>query len=183
MLNPALILTLTLDPASQAWFDALRSAYFPADRLVVGAHVTLFHALPGEQEGLIAQAIAASCGQAGSFAVEVTGLRLLGRGVAFTLRAPAADRFRRALLDAVAMRLTAQDSAPWSPHVTVQNKVPADEARRTFATLSGQRPPGPVRAVGVALWRYLGGPWEEIGAWPFGGSGDAHFPAEGDRDA
>ncbi len=169
MLNPPLILTLTLDPASQAWFDALRSAYFPADRLVVGAHVTLFHALPGEQEGLIAQVLSASCAQAGAFAVEVTGLRLLGRGVAFTLRAPAADRLRRLLLTRVSLTLTAQDSAPWSPHVTVQNKVSPDEARRTFASLSGQRPPGPVQAVGVALWRYLGGPWEKIGVWPFGG--------------
>ena len=170
MLNPPLILTLTLDPASQAWFDALRTTHFPAERLQVGAHVTLFHALPGEQEGPIQQVMARLCGHALPFAVNVAGLMLLGRGVAFRLRAPAADQLRGALLEAVALRLTAQDSARWSPHVTVQNKVSPGLARRTFAALSGQFPPGPVQAVGIELWRYHGGPWEGVASWPFSGS-------------
>ena len=41
-----LILTLRLDPESQARFDALRRAHFPPERNLLGAHVTLFHALP-----------------------------------------------------------------------------------------------------------------------------------------
>ena len=170
MSNSPLILTLTLDPASHAWFDALRSTYFPAERLQVGAHVTLFHALPGEQGGPIAQVLSAFCAEAAPFPVEVIGLTLLGRGVAFRLRAPVADQLRSLLVRRVSLTLTAQDSARWSPHVTVQNKVPPEEARRTFATLSGQSPPGPVQAEGVALWRYLGGPWEEMATWRFIGT-------------
>lgn len=46
-----LIVTLALDEQAQARFDALRSRHFPPDRNVLDAHVTLFHALPGEQEG------------------------------------------------------------------------------------------------------------------------------------
>src|SRR6476469_7699644 len=45
-----LIVTLLLDDAAQQRFDALRTAHFPAERNHLAAHVTLFHALPGEQE-------------------------------------------------------------------------------------------------------------------------------------
>ncbi len=167
MPNAPLILTLVLDPASQAWFDALRRSYFPADRLQVGAHVTLFHALPGEQEAAVARCLAELCAETAVFAVAVAGARSLGRGVAFRLRAPQAEQFRRALLHRVPCRLTPQDSAPWSPHVTVQNKVAPEQARSTLAELSGRSPPDPIKATGVAMWRYLGGPWEAVCDTPF----------------
>ena len=162
MSDAPLILTLVLDPASQAWFDQLRLSYFPAERLQVGAHVTLFHALPGELEATVAQSLAALCADTAVFPVAVAGVFGMGRGVAFRLRAPQAEQFRRALLRAVPSRLTPQDSAPWSPHVTVQNKVAPEQARATLAELSGRLPPDPVRATGVAMWRYLGGPWEAV---------------------
>lgn len=73
---PPFILTLTLDPVSQAGFDALRSAHFPPSRLLVGAHVTLFHALP---DGLdVARAVEAEAARTVPFSVSVTGLRFLG---------------------------------------------------------------------------------------------------------
>ena len=57
------ILTLTLDPQAQARFDALRARHFPADRLFVGAHVTLFHALPRDVglEVIQQAAVASDC--------------------------------------------------------------------------------------------------------------------------
>jgi hypothetical protein len=45
---PPLIVTLLLDDAAQARFDRLRAAHFPSARNHLAAHVTLFHALPGE---------------------------------------------------------------------------------------------------------------------------------------
>ena len=45
-----LVVTLLLDEVAQERFDALRRAHFPADRNHLQAHVTLFHALPGEHE-------------------------------------------------------------------------------------------------------------------------------------
>ena len=42
-----LVLTLRMDEAAQARFDRERAAWFPAGRTAVGAHLTLFHALPG----------------------------------------------------------------------------------------------------------------------------------------
>ena len=162
MPHASLILTLVLDPASQAWFDQLRSHYFPAERLQVGAHITLFHALPGEQEASVASGLATLCAETAAFPVAVAGVFSLGRGVAFRLRAPQAEQLRRGLLQRVSCRLTPQDSAPWFPHVTVQNKVALEQARATLAELSGRLPPDPVRATGVAMWRYLGGPWEAV---------------------
>ena len=169
--DPApLILTLLLDEPAQSWFGALRRQYFPADRLQVGAHVTMFHALPGALEPRVVQAVADVCKATPAMSVEVTGLRFLGRGVAFTLRAPGALPVRAQLRADFAHALTGQDAATWSPHVTVQNKVAAQEARRTQAALAALAWPQGMQATGVAVWRYLGGPWEHVRSVAFSGA-------------
>ncbi len=166
--DPApLILTLLLDERAQSWFDARRRQYFPADRLQVGAHVTMFHALPGALEPAVVQAVTEACAATAPMPVGVAGLRFLGRGVAFTLQAPGAVALRARLRAGFAHALTAQDAQNWSPHVTIQNKVSPDEARRTQAALAAQAWPDGVQATGVAVWRYLGGPWEQVRAVPF----------------
>jgi hypothetical protein len=86
------VLTLILDPDAQARFDDLRTAYFPSHRLVVGAHVTLFHALPGDLPAAAVVASEAIAQQA--FTVDVTGVRFLGRGVAFSLGSVRLHRLR-----------------------------------------------------------------------------------------
>jgi hypothetical protein len=55
--------------------------------------------------------------------------------------------------------LTAQDSARIAPHVTIQNKVSPDEARTLLRELEATIRPITMRAEGLNLWRYLGGPW------------------------
>ena len=159
---PPLIVTLTLDAAAQAWFDACRTAHFPPERLAVGAHVTMFHALPGGLEARVAAAIRSLCASEPPFAVSVSGLRFLGRGVAYALSARPALALRAKLAAAYAGDLTRQDANRWSPHVTVQNKVSAELARQTMAMLAGQATPSPIEATGLALWRYRGGPWEAV---------------------
>jgi len=52
-----LILTLALDGEAFALFDRLRREHFPPERNVVPAHVTLFHALPGEERAAIASVL------------------------------------------------------------------------------------------------------------------------------
>jgi len=159
-----LVLTLTLDAASQAGFDTLRSACFPADRLVVGAHVTLFHALPSnlEMHGVGQEAAAT-----GRFPVEVSDLRLLGRGVAFALESAPLRRLHDRFRSVWAARLSAQDRQPWQPHVTIQNKVEPAKARALHRALADRFVPYTVMATGLALWRYRNGPWEEAGRFPF----------------
>ena len=53
-----LILTLALDAATQSWLESMRRAHFPPARNLVPAHVTLFHALPGDQAAAIGAALA-----------------------------------------------------------------------------------------------------------------------------
>lgn len=97
----------------------------------------------------------------------VTGVRLLGRGVAFTLEAPALAMLRRDLATAWADWLRPQDRQPFRPHVTVQNKVTPEAARALHRRLAHAFAPFTVRGEGFLLWRYRGGPWEEAARLPF----------------
>jgi len=54
-------------------------------------------------------------------------------------------------------------------HVTVQNKVAKAEARALQAELGAVFRPESFRFAGLALDRYLGGPWESLGRWSFRG--------------
>lgn len=57
---PPLILALKLEQPAFERLDALRRAYFPPERNVIPAHLTLFHALPGDQEAAIRETRARS---------------------------------------------------------------------------------------------------------------------------
>ncbi|WP_210529110.1 2'-5' RNA ligase family protein [Rubellimicrobium arenae] len=164
-----LILTVALDPASFARFDAERRAYFPPHLNRIPAHVTLFHHLPGEAEVDIAATLLAACGGRGPEAVQVTGLMPLGRGVAYRLEAPGLAELRAGLARHWADWLTPQDRQPWRPHVTVQNKVSPEVARDTLSQLRAAFVPWEAQARGLLLWRYKGGPWESVAEFAFAG--------------
>ncbi len=61
-----------------------------------------------------------------------------------------------------------QDRQGFKPHVTVQNKVSPTLARDLHERLQASFSPFEVGGTGLSLWRYLGGPWEPIGTYPFG---------------
>ena len=56
--------------------------------------------------------------------------------------------------------LGAQDSGGWRPHVTIQNKVAPKVARELVRQLERDFRPRPLAISGLALHRYLDGPWE-----------------------
>jgi 2'-5' RNA ligase len=155
-----LVVTLQLDEQAQARFDALRTAHFPPERLVVGAHVTLFHALPGDREQEVRKGLTEAARRA-PFAVAVTRVRSLGRGVAYDLSAPELAALHGELQRRLPVQ-TAQDEQRLKAHVTVQNKVEPEQARSLLAGLAAQFAPYEVQALGLRLWRYLGGPWEPV---------------------
>jgi hypothetical protein len=144
----------------------LRAEHFPPERNHLQAHVTLFHALPGEHLYAVTADLEAAAHRPG-FDVAVTGLRLLGRGVAYTLRSAELTGLRDGLAAAWEPWLTRQDRQKHAPHVTVQNKVDPAVARALHDRLLAGFAPGPVRARGLGLWRYLGGPWEPIREFAF----------------
>jgi 2'-5' RNA ligase len=158
---PPLIVTLLLDPRSQHRFDALRTAHFPPERNHLAAHVTLFHALPGEAQQRVTADLT-ELARRPPFPVAVPGLRSLGRGVAYVLDSEELVSLHRELAARWRDVLTRQDSQPLRAHVTVQNKVTPDSARRLLADLQSDFVPYEVQAEGLSLWRYLGGPWEPI---------------------
>ena len=141
--------------------------HFPAERNHLAAHVTLFHALPGEEVDAVSADLAAAAGRP-AFDVAVTGVRSLGRGVAYTLDAPELTELRADLARTWEPWLTPQDRQRHAPHVTVQNKVEPAVAGALRDRLAAEFVPHRVGARGLGLWRYLGGPWAPVAAFRFG---------------
>jgi 2'-5' RNA ligase len=163
-----LIVTALLDADSQAELDARRRRWFPAGRHVVGAHLTLFHALPGARADEVATVLGEVTDRAPIPAV-VEAPFPLGRGVAHPVEAPGLAAVHDRIADRFADDLTRQDRAPLRPHVTVQNKVDPETARATLAELAAQHVPWTATVTGLGLWRYRGGPWDPAGEFPFRG--------------
>jgi hypothetical protein len=155
--------TLVLDDVSQAFFDCARQRWFPASLNRVPAHVTLFHQLPGARIAELRAQLAGLCADRQPAHFVVTGVRFLGRGVAYVLHMPEIAALRDAVRQQWIDVVTVQDRQPWRPHVTIQNKVPTEEARTLHQTLAVDFVPFAGSAVGIALWRYRGGPWESSG--------------------
>ena len=167
MTAPApLIVSALLDPDSFAWLDGLRRAHFPAERNLLDAHLTLFHALPPSLEPELRRRLS-NLTRGRPLAAEASGLVSLGRGVAVRIVCPQLGALREELAEAFAGLLTPQDAAGWRPHVTIQNKAPAAEARKLLALLSATFRPRRVEIVGLAAWWYRGGPWEPLARYPF----------------
>ncbi len=161
---PSTILTLQLDARSQEYFERLRQEHYPVELNRIGAHVTLFHTLPPANE--IADTIASAAARP-AFAMQVTGLRSLGRGVAFTLESAKAVKVHRGLAESFAGVLSRQDQQRFQPHIVVQNKATAEKAKLLKAQLQAGFRPFEVQAVGLRVWDYLGGPWRDAGSFNF----------------
>ncbi|MFD2787624.1 2'-5' RNA ligase family protein [Hymenobacter rubripertinctus] len=164
-----LIVTLLLDEATQHRFNALRQAHFPAARNYLQAHVTLFHHLPGSGYAAVAAELRNLAATTAPLPVQVTGLRFLGQGVAYSLENAALQQLHRHLQTTWANWLTPQDRQPLRPHVTVQNKVLPAVARELHAQLALTFQPGLATGVGLGLWAYRGGPWEALDQFAFAG--------------
>jgi hypothetical protein len=157
---PPLILTLAFDPADQARFEALRQRHFPPLHNHIPAHLTLFHHLPAEETEAVLHSVRLAAAHKAPFPVDVTGLRSLGRGVAYTLQSPALAALRAGLAAFWHGSLTTQDRQGWRPHVTIQNKVAPAEAAALLSQMQAGFTPFTVQARGLLVWTYLGGPWE-----------------------
>lgn len=93
----------------------------------------------------------------------------LGAGTALRVESEGLEDIRYDLALALQGLLTPQDRAPWRPHITVQNKVEPREAKALQARLRAAFERRPLAIKGLALWRYLDGPWEPVKTWTFRG--------------
>lgn len=163
-----LIITADLDDASFAYLDDLRMRYFPARLNKVPAHVSLFHHLPCTALRTVTEAVANLCAEREGFDLRPTKPRFLGRGVALAYESSELLACHGALARQWAPWLTAQDRQPFRPHVTIQNKVPPNEARALYERIR-MIEPQTCRVEGIRIWRYLGGPWAHVSTIRFGG--------------
>jgi 2'-5' RNA ligase len=159
------IITLAVDTESQAHLDTLRRKHFPSHRNMVGAHITLFHALDGMRQTEIIGDLKSM--RIAPFVVVADGLRSLGRGVAISIHSEELRTVRTRLASRWMEMLTPQDRQGFRPHVTVQNKVEPAEARALMAAWQPDFLPFVIEAAGLSAWQYLGGPWRLIDTIPF----------------
>jgi hypothetical protein len=166
--EPPLVVTLLLDNASQERFERERAELFPPGRTAVGAHVTLFHALPGHLVEDVLHRVTGVVDRP-PFPVLVAEVIDLGRGAAYRLRSEEVDALHRTLAEGWGEHLTPQDRQPLRAHVTVQNKAPRDVVLATLSSLRSSFSPFTATAIGIAVWRYEGGPWSLVRRLPFRG--------------
>ncbi len=164
----ALIVTAELGPPDLAWLDRLRRTHYPAERNRVPAHLTMFHALPPSAEGELRSRLS-NLVRAGAPHAWIEGLMNLGGGVAYRIVSPDLDAIRNELAEVFHGSLTVQDAGGWRPHVTIQNKVATKVARALLEDLQRGFAPRSVSISGLGLHRYLDGPWERLGVYPFRG--------------
>ncbi len=164
-----LVVTAELPAPLQARADGLRRAHFPPERNHLAAHVTLFHALPPFAEGEARSLLAALAAETPPPEALLAAVMDLGGGTALRIDSAAMLDVRDCIAERFHGLLTRQDQHAPRLHVTVQNKVLRAEAKALQAELSGAFRPEPFAFAGLALHRYLAGPWELIGRWTFRG--------------
>lgn len=164
----ALIVTAEIGQPDFGWLDGLRRAYFPPERNVLKAHLTMFHALPPSAEHELRHRLS-EFGREPRPKATIEGLMDLGGGVAYRVVSPELDMVRAELADSFHGLLSAQDAGGWRSHVTIQNKVPPKEARALRERLEREFRPRTLNISGLGLHRYLNGPWEKLAVYPFRG--------------
>ena len=167
-MSAPLILTATFGDGDNGWLQEMRRAHYPPERNRVPAHLTLFRQLAPSLEAELGRRLATYAATPAP-AARIAGVMDLGEGTALRVESEGLEDIRYDLALALAGMLTPQDAGPWRPHVTVQNKVEPKEARRLQAQLRATFEPRPLAIRGLALWRYLGCPWEPAKSWTFRG--------------
>ncbi len=164
-----MIVTAWIEEADLAPFTRLRDRFFPPDRNHLDAHLTLFHHIDGEDRAAFIAFARDLLTQTSGFSLALLPPFLLGGGVAYAVDPAPLLALRRPLRERFAGGLTPQDGRPWKrPHLTVQNKVDKDTARRLHHHLSERYTPCTLRVRGLVFYRYDGGPWTELERIPFG---------------
>ncbi|KAK2623960.1 hypothetical protein QTJ16_006594 [Diplocarpon rosae] len=174
MSQQPLILTLTLSPQTTSLLTHLRTKHFPAERNHLSAHITLFHAIPAASLATLSQTLSSTCSVTAPFTLGIKNPFMLGRkGVALHIASCKLRVLHERILGELerdGVQLTEQDGRVGRAHVTVQNKVSEEEAKRTLVALKQEWEERAGRAEGMSLWRYeVGGTWTHLQEFTFTG--------------
>ncbi len=91
----------------------------------------------------------------------------IGNGVAFKIESNELMHLHKTHQNLWLNFLTLQDKQKLWPHITVQNKVPVQEAQKLLNELKNDFIPFVALATGLQLWEYLNGPWKLLGNFSF----------------
>lgn len=146
------ILTVDLDEGSFQRLNCLRREFYPAEKNLVPAHVTLFHQFP--RQGL---------GDLPAFPAELVvhfgRVFFMGQGFAVEAQCQDLQIWRKQVLD-LPLEFSSQDRSLKKLHVTLQNKESPAKAREDFEAFCQKWSPFTGKIFGLRQWRYLSGPWE-----------------------
>lgn len=170
-MSGALIVTAMLGARDLARLDGERRAHFPPERNFLKAHLTMFHALPPSLEGEVAAILSRLAQEFRPPAARLAAVMSLGRGVAYRVQSEELAEIRAIIAEHFHGALSAQDAQGWRPHVTIQNKVEPKVAKALYDQFSQTFEPRPLEIAGLALHRYMDGPWDPIARYPFRGRG------------
>jgi hypothetical protein len=164
----ALIVAAEFGKADFAWLDALRRQHYPAGRNRVPAHLTLFRTLPPSAEEEVRRSLSRAAAEPAPDA-EICSVMDLDTGVALRVESAGLTAIRDDLAAEFRGLLTAQDQGPWTPHVTIQNKVQPDVARALLQSMRADFEPRPIEITGLQIIRYVEGEWEAVARCGFRG--------------
>ncbi len=167
MENAPVIITAKLAKSDQSWANGLRRAHFPPERNFLDAHVTLFQHLPPRHMPEIKSRLANMASQSVRPDAWLSGIMLMGRGVAYQIESPDLTSMREELAHAFQGLLIPQDQAALRLHITVQNKVEPPVAKALYSKLCATFEPRMIGISGFSAYYYRGGPWECIQSWNF----------------
>jgi hypothetical protein len=171
-MNPTrpIIMTAGLAPPDFAWADAQRRKYFPPERNIIAAHLTLFHHLPPGYFAEIKHTLTETTTHNPPPTAQIDRLLHLGRGAAYHVYSPELQAMRSALMERFSGLLTAQDKQLARLHITIQNKVSPSASKALFEELSVDFVPRTLHITALELHEYCDGPWLALGRWPFRGA-------------
>lgn len=158
------MLSLILDAQATETLTALRTAYFPAHRNHLNAHITLFHALPPSEQ--LFTLLESTLKDTKQFNIGLGDPFLFKNetGVALNLKSFKAIKLHEELSNALyyaRVNLTEQDSRQMrSLHVTVCNKEKPEKAKDIMKEVQGKmeqlkKDMPVVKGLGVKAWEYL----------------------------
>nr|WP_283938259.1 2'-5' RNA ligase family protein [Sphingomonas brevis] len=163
-----MIVTADFTADDFAWLEGLRRAHYPAEHNRVPVHLTMFQGLPPSAIDEVRQQLSMHAAELPPRAT-IAGLMNLSTGVAFRVVSEELEAVREAIADHFHGLLTGPDAGGWRPHVTIQNKVAARNAKALLDRLNTDFRPRPLGIAGLSVHRYLGGPWETLGSYRFRG--------------
>ncbi|GAA5831098.1 hypothetical protein JCM3766R1_006234 [Sporobolomyces carnicolor] len=167
-------LSLRVSPSLHDPINQLRKRYFPAHRLRVDAHLTLFHALPHSRLDDVKQTLDRVARETRAFKISAGKTFKMGeQGVAIDPGVGTAEGkdVHARLREDWSEFLSQQDSKPFRAHWTIMNKEDDKEkvetALREVREWEAQGGSKEGEADGLVLWRYNHGEWVLEKEWDF----------------